>query len=228
MYIVRKKCGDELSFDAIPVPQEQYWAAFPDKAAAIEHAIRLDRAEILINGIDTNPINRGIEPVSSLPEPVFCDWLMEAGIEPPAPVKDMRSAWRAWWDRVVTQRNVLTRNQLAHLLEGLDRLPLQVYEVEEVESVDEPTSTQTVYAVVDSFWRYNDATFDGANKGLKVYRTKHQALAERDRLASELAERERRLNARDPGYRNSREDKSEYVVVELLLDPDRIVPDTVD
>jgi len=209
-YVVRKKCHREVCFDDLPVPQEQYWAAFPDRAAAEAHALVLDRAEILVNGTDANPFNRGVEGATTLPVLVFRDWLMEAGIDPPAWGNDTRSAWQSWWSRVVVPRSVLTRDQFARLLEALNLLSLRFYEVEEVESVEAQTTAETVYAVVHSAWRYNDSTFDGRNKGLKVYRDRGRALAECDRLNC----------SREPKPERS-DDLEDYAVVELLYDPDR-------
>jgi hypothetical protein len=93
---------------------------------------------------------------SRLPEPVFCDWLRDAGIEPPA------SDWGAWWTAI---RPSLSAEQVGHVWAGLDRV--RFFEV-----VARPEG-RVGYAVVSVEWEYNDNWMEpGAEGGtpLKVFR----------------------------------------------------------
>jgi hypothetical protein len=220
VYVVRRKNPDDVG--VIPDPQWQYWAAFDTREAAEQHARDLDLGEWLVNGPPwgANPFENGLEAVTTMPEGAFRDWLMDAGIEPPAPVTgkmppvrlqaETRFSWINWWrDEVGPPAWTLSRDQKARLREGLDRVPLWSYEVVDVDSAEAPAADPAVvYAVVLKSWEYDDSWYHGDNEALAVYRTRARAQAECDRL-----------NAGVPEHYDTVE--CEHVVVELQVDPDR-------
>jgi len=67
--------------------------AFTSRDAADAEAARREREA----RDDRNPFTHGksIEQRTSMPEPVFCDWLGDAGIDPPGIDED--SDWAEWW-----------------------------------------------------------------------------------------------------------------------------------
>jgi hypothetical protein len=233
VFVVRKRVRDEVSRDDIPDPADQYWAAFDDRAAAEAHARALGRAAVLVGGATPeNPFARGLEAATSLPEPVFRDWLLDGGIDPPPPVpppapppagrglsqperrraeqsaRDRAAgAWRDWWDRDLDGGRLLTRDQLGRVLDALDRLPPWVYEVVAVAAAG-PRRAGPVFAVVHAHWYYDDSHFCGANDAVTVYRTRAEAEAARDR----------RMKRPEPTFYWDG-DRDEYVVVELQPDP---------
>lgn len=110
LFAVRLKVSDAYSRDNTPVPAEQYWAVFPDRAAAEEYARQLHEEFVRTREPFSHPPGRypfgRLEDLTTLPEFAFRDWLTEAGIEPPAivPATDpepYRSPWmsdRDWAD----------------------------------------------------------------------------------------------------------------------------------
>ena len=62
-------------------------------------------------------------------EPVFFDWLRDAGI--PVPADTSTRGWLRWWRK---HREQLSADQLRHLFEGLHRLVF--YEIREVDWID--------------------------------------------------------------------------------------------
>lgn len=85
MYVVRRRTRDEVGFDEIPEPQHE--AAFDTRDQAERYARELYRGAWLVNGPPwwRNPFAEGLAAVTTMPEGVFRDWLMDEGIEPPAP-----------------------------------------------------------------------------------------------------------------------------------------------
>lgn len=118
---------------------------------------------------------------SRLPEPMFCDWLRDVGIEPP------QSDWVAWWNRL---RPSLSAEQISHVWAGLDRV--RFFEV-----VARPEGS-VGYAVVNVLWEYNDNWMEpGAEGGtpLKVFR--RWVAAEACRAENEAAMRLQRAPGAD-------------------------------
>jgi hypothetical protein len=56
--------------------------------------------------------------LTSLPGPVLADWLMDGGLEPPAPAAPF-AEWRAWWDVAAP---AMTAAERAHAWAGFDKL----------------------------------------------------------------------------------------------------------
>lgn len=116
---------------------------------------------------------------SRLPEPIFCDWLRDAGLDPPA---ELPADWAKWWAGV---RDRPSAAQVAHLWAGLDRV--RFFEV-----VARPAGS-VGYVVVRVQWEYNDQWMEpGAEGGepMKVFRARAAAEAyRREREDAERAER---------------------------------------
>jgi hypothetical protein len=99
---------------------------------------------------------------SRLPEPIFQDWLRDAGIEPTQRGQKEPVNWFGWWEQA---RVNLSAEQVAHVWAGLDRV--RFFEV-----AARPEG-RIGYAVVRVEWEYNDSWFEpGAEGGapFKVFR----------------------------------------------------------
>lgn len=126
----------------LPVPRSV--RAFLDPVAAQEFAFRLTQGAVPWPAV-INPF-RGLNErwmedrtittvadVTSMPEPIFCDWLREAGLEPPAEAAIGRwlRDWASWWDQHAPR---MTDHQRAKVWQALDRL--RFYEIVETELED--------------------------------------------------------------------------------------------
>jgi hypothetical protein len=118
------------------------------------------RREAEVRARITNPFVCGPNHAarSRLPEPIFCDWLRDAGIEPPA---EQPVSWVEWWEQSCEHFGA---EQVAHVWGGLDRV--RFFEV-----VARPEG-QIAYAVVSIEWMGADQLFPGPEGGtpLKVFR----------------------------------------------------------
>ena len=196
------------------LPGETRVAAFGDfDAAEADRATREEAARKLVN-----PFRCGTvwADRSRLPEPVFRDFIKDAGLEPPAivaPAFDPSSprylpgvrikhlidtqatefpTWADWWD---TTAPTLSAELVARVWEGLDRVRFFQAEERPVRAV--------AFAVVEISWNYNDEWFYPAAEGgapHTAYRTRERADAECARMNAEARERWRsRLNLPAPG-----------------------------
>lgn len=76
----------------------------------------------------------GLADLTSMPEPIFLDWLREAGLEPPDARPHGRTRerdWAGWWDQHSPR---MTDLQRAKVWQALDRL--RFYEIVETELED--------------------------------------------------------------------------------------------
>ncbi|MBY0460728.1 MAG: hypothetical protein K2V38_25700 [Gemmataceae bacterium] len=99
---------------------------------------------------------------SRLPEPIFEDWLRDAGIEPRQPGQTQPVNWVGWWPQA---HKGLSAEQVAHVWAGLDRV--RFFEV-----VARPEN-RIGYAVVRIEWEYNDNWMEPGDEGgtpLRVFR----------------------------------------------------------
>lgn len=138
-------------------------ASFDTADAA--HA-ELWRRELAARG-KINPFACGppVHSQTTLPEPIFRDWLLDRGVTPPKPgATDVR--WDLWWEASHKKWSADTR--LA-VWDGLDRV--RFYEV-----VERPAAT-VVYAVARLGWVYNDAGYDASvgDTALTAYRSRVSA-----------------------------------------------------
>ena len=105
-----------------------------------------------------------------LDEPRLRDWLMDHGIDPPAPEPDGTSDWAAWWKK---NQKKLGAEKHAAVWEILDKVRFYVVREEPVRPVG--------YAVVQINWEYNDEFYDAhTDQGevFQVFRTRERAEAE--------------------------------------------------
>lgn len=141
-------------------------ASFDTADAA--HA-ELWRRELAARG-KINPFACGppVHSQTTLPEPIFRDWLLDRGVTPPKPGATRRQ-WETWWKAAQKKWSADTR--LA-VWDGLDRV--RFYEV-----VERPAAT-VVYAVAQLAWVYNDEGFDASvgDMILQAYRSRANAEAE--------------------------------------------------
>lgn len=89
-FVVRRVIQDSYCLDDIPPPEGQYLATFRDRTAAKAHAEELDRGLIRSNPparppAGGTPFDQGFAAACAMPEDMYCDWLMDGDIEPPAP-----------------------------------------------------------------------------------------------------------------------------------------------
>jgi hypothetical protein len=120
-----------------------------------------------------NPFRCGkpLAELTTLPEPIFLDWLADTGLSAPKPgKKNAPRDWAAWWDATRPQ---MSAEQHARLWEGLNRLCFF--------RVDERPDIPVGYAVVSLNWQYNDEYHYLNSEGgaiEAVYRTRERALEE--------------------------------------------------
>ena len=137
-----------------------------------------------------NPFRYGGEALfyqTSLDAPRLHDWLMDAGIEPPAH-PNQHAAWAAWWDE---SARTWSAEQREHAWAAFDKV--RFYEVTE----EHPT--RKAYVVVELNWLWEDeptldADYEGGNM-VRAFRSKANAEAECGRL-----NRERQAQERHRGY----------------------------
>lgn len=143
-----------------------------------------------------NPFECGeaVHHWTSLDEPRLRDWLMDRGIDPPAPDGTaVWVVWGRWWNEV---RGALTDEKRAAVWEALDKVRFYAVDARPVRPV--------VYAVVKVEWEYNDEWNVSYGDGGPV-----QAVYRRRASAEEACERRNaaeRVNwgegdAFDIGYR---------------------------
>jgi hypothetical protein len=187
----------------VRLPGETRVAAFADFDAA--DADRTDR-EAAARAI-VNPFCCGVVwcDRSHLPEPVFRDFVRDAGVEPPTIVapadpdghpalrKRRQQAeapesgfvsWAAWWEATAP---ALSAEQCARVWEGLGRVRFFRTEERPVRSV--------AYTVVEIRWNYNDMWYYPGDEGgehVVAYRSRERAEAECARRNAEARERWRR------------------------------------
>jgi hypothetical protein len=105
---------------------------------------------------------------TSLPEDVFCDWLTDQGVTPPAKLKKTaRRDWSAWWSKNVSKWEP---QQLDAVWERLDRVTFF--------QISERPKLPVVYAVVKVVWGYNDEWYYPGSEGGEtqtVYRSREKA-----------------------------------------------------
>jgi hypothetical protein len=117
-----------------------------------------------------NPFRCGkpFEELTTLPEPIFLDWVSDTGLTPPKAKKKAARDWAAWWDET---RSEMVGEQHARLWEGLNKLHFF--------RVDERPDAPLGYAVLSLNWEYNDGYYHLNDEGgtvQAVYRTRERAL----------------------------------------------------
>ncbi len=200
----------------VQLPGSNRVAAFADREAA-----EADRwAREVAARRTVNPFRCGTTWAerSHLPEPVFRDFINDAGVEPPtlvplpdtdengkplsgferryvprapAPAGTFRD-WAAWWDATAPN---LSAEQVARVWEGLDRVRFFRVEERPVRSVG--------FVIVEVQWNYNDEWNYPPPEGggpHTAYRTRERAAAECARMNAEARENWRQqLNLPAPG-----------------------------
>ena len=141
LYLVRwrQRCyfRDEVWDEEVAPRVPRVLAAFADPAEAEAYRQHRESTRAL-------PANRvcpfhcgqslKLEEVTSLPEPVFLDWLLDAGLTPPPEVATPtgpRRYWVPWWAQNLPH---MTEAQQAKVWQAMDRVPF--FEVVETELED--------------------------------------------------------------------------------------------
>lgn len=112
--------------------------------------------------------------LSTLPEPIYLDWLRDADVIPPEPAADGKRQWPAWWDAT---RPTLSESQEFRVWEGLNRVRFF--------DVIARRPSQVAYAVVRIVWEYNDYFYEPGDEGgktVRAFRTRERAEAHRATL----------------------------------------------
>ena len=126
-----------------------------------------------------NPFHFGTawHQLTTMPDYVYQDWLLDHGLEvPPGLARDLK-AWADWWDSTKATRDAA---QTEAVWEGLNRV--RFYDV----IARRPS--ETGYCVSRILWDYDDSWYHAGHEGgqpLKVYRTRQQAERERERLEAQ-------------------------------------------
>jgi hypothetical protein len=230
LFVVRRKVSEVGTSDDVPEADAQYSATFTDRAAAEEHARRLDwHDKMTRKPADFDPFPWGAtwDQICTMPPPILRDWLRDEDIEPAGEIKslpkhirsfsDEVTPWRHWWRELVAPKKgkpkKLTKAQWERIWLGLNRFTT----TEVVEAPPDAALTKAaagrkrptvVYAVVHRDWHYNDEGYVGSNGVQLVYRTRAAAEKARDREEREI----------EPALREYPSVAYEYVVVELPLD----------
>lgn len=115
-----------------------------------------------------NPFRCGkpLADLTSIPEPLFLDWVRDRDLTPPEPGKDGTRDWAGWWDA-----GDFTASQREGVWEGLNRL--KFFELTERPNV--PVG----YAVVNVCWQYNDEynyTEGEGGEVMAIYRSRERAI----------------------------------------------------
>jgi hypothetical protein len=145
------------------------WFDTPDEADADRW-----RRELEVRG-RINPFECGpaFHYLSTMPEPIYLDWLMDADVIPPEPINGVRP-WGEWWDGA---KQALAHGQVAHVWEGLNRVRFF--------DVITRRPSDVAFAVIRMMWEYNDYTYEPGEEGgepLRVFRRRENAEAYRQLL----------------------------------------------
>ncbi|MBN9119944.1 MAG: hypothetical protein J0I06_12410 [Planctomycetes bacterium] len=184
-YAVRRLNWRRTHYGIVHMPGFAPFGALPSfEEADADRA----RREAEVRARITNPFVCGPNHAarSRLPEPIFCDWLRDVGIEPMQLGQQEPLNWDGWWEQA---RGNITAEQVAHVWDGLDRV--RFFEV-----VARPEGC-IGYAVMAVDWEYNDNWFEpGAEGGTPVKVFRRWADAEACRRENEEAMRH--VRAPDP------------------------------
>ena len=142
------------------LPKVETVARHPTFEAAHADATERDLSVWRAPGFDPFRYAGPLAFLSSLPDDIFRDWLLDRGVDPP----DGAETWNEWYARV--------KPDPVGLRDGLDRLRFY----------DAVPARPVVYAVVEINWTWNDdpvlnADSEGGNV-LKAYRRRESAEAE--------------------------------------------------
>ncbi len=135
------------------------------RAAEAEFAKREANARRRVNPFRCGKL---LPDLTSLPEPVFLDWVQDRGLTPPNAGKDGTRDWAGWWDA-----GDFSATQREGVWEGLNRLRFFV--------VEERPAVAVGYVVVSVCWQYNDEynyTEGEGGEVMAVYRTRERAVEE--------------------------------------------------
>jgi hypothetical protein len=172
VYVVQQLHGEDLrQCLSGPMPV----ATFAERdAAEADCAERERQARARVN-----PFRRGgasLADLTSLEPAVWHDWLLDAGVAPPAPGPDGVTDWGQWWDAEQGRWDELQR---ARVWQGLDRMRFF--------AVVEGRPRRRVYVVIEIGWSWHDSNpWDADAEGGRPL----QAFATRERAEARCAELE--------------------------------------
>jgi hypothetical protein len=159
-----------------PAPGRGWWlapgtarlASFPTRdGAETERARRETNAR---NRVNPFRCGKALDELTTLPEPIFLDWVRDTDLVPPKPAKKGTAPdWAEWWD---ANRPEMSGEQHARLWEGLNKLHFF--------RTDERPDGPVGYVVLALNWEYNDEYYYANDEGGRVqavYRTRERALA---------------------------------------------------
>lgn len=115
----------------------------------------------------------GVFYLSDFPEHVFCDYLQDAGLTPPAVRPDGSRDWMRWWQHGAKE---FTPEQRELVWQACHKL--QLFEVVQ-------TPKAVLFAVSAIHWHYSDYPWDADPEGgtvTKLFRTREKAEEEVARL----------------------------------------------
>jgi hypothetical protein len=146
------------------------WFDTPDEAEA-----DCRRREREVRG-RVNPFQCGLmlHYLTTFPEPVFLDYLLDLGLTPPDPQPDGRRKWVEWWDAGKEER---TADQTAQVWEALNRVRFF--------DVIARHPSEVVYTVVQVLWDCNGGWYDPGDEGgqpIRAFRSRAKAEAHRQQL----------------------------------------------
>jgi hypothetical protein len=185
-FVVRRLNWRPAGDRFVRLPGETRLASFESIEAADSDRARRE-AEVRAR---LNPFRCGTTwpALTTVPQPVYLDWLQDAGVLPPVAWSARTvegvvplDEWAEWWQRI---GHVLSAEQVAHVWNGLNRV--RFFEV-----IERPISA-VAFAVVQVMWEYNDAWYEPGSEGgrtVRAFRSRERAEAERQRLEAERRQR---------------------------------------
>ncbi len=151
-------------------------ASFDDEEEARRHCAELERG--LRSTVNPFGLRQGLVGLTSLGTGVFCDWLLDAGIDPP-PEVDGRRDWAGWYGRC---QGVWDEARRARVGEALDLL--RFFRVAE-------RPARKGYVVLEVGWLWHDeppfSTAPECRRAVEVFADR--AAAERRRRSLESQRR---------------------------------------
>lgn len=162
----------------VRLPGETRLARHDTREAAI--ADRDERELEVRSRINPFECGASFHDLTTLPEPVFCDWLRDESIEPPEP-RSGAIPWAAWW---TAARADLDERQIGRIWDGLNRVRFH--------DVIERRDSQIAYAVMRIVWEYNDYYYEPGIEGGRTviaFRDREKAARRKDEM--EIEERQR-------------------------------------
>jgi hypothetical protein len=143
-FVVRKLFASEERLSAVLCDEPEACGTFKTRERAEAKCAKLERELREHNPFDIWQ-QASLCDLTSLEPNIFCDWLQDAGIEPPKPDSSGGRDWEAWWDESSPH---WSDEQREHAWKAMDRV--RGFEVVEVKP------TRKLYVIMKRGWLWFD------------------------------------------------------------------------